>query len=208
MLGEKSVSKLAAIVLAAGESARMGKIKQLLPWGDTTIINNAVLKILKCNVQKVFVVLGAHYTFIQKEINHNSAVILVNKNWKIGIGSSIGRAVNHILESKHNFDGVLITLADQPLIEPSHLAELIYNFNKNPLAVISTNYGLKQGVPAIFPSSYFEKLSLLKEDFGAKEILNSNHTGISVSTDVSRLLDVDNMEDYNKALTLYKPLKA
>jgi len=111
----KENQNIALLILAAGESRRMGnKIKQLLPWKNTTLLGNAINQAKKTEVRDIFVVLGANIKEIKTTLDDESITILENNNWKSGMGSSIVTGIRHLNSSNHKYDGALVILTDQP----------------------------------------------------------------------------------------------
>ncbi|WP_366142703.1 nucleotidyltransferase family protein [uncultured Aquimarina sp.] len=189
--------KIAHIILAAGSSSRLGSPKQLLPWKKTSLIAYEVEKSLQLKKLTTFVVLGANFEIIQKEIKHFPVEILYNKNWKLGMGASISFGMQQILKDEENFDAVLITLADQPLIDEVHLHSLISKFNKNQDAIIATSMKDRIGVPAIFSKRYFKELLALNEDYGARQIIKKYEDHIITIDGKDKTDDIDTKEQYN-----------
>ena len=164
-------SKIAILILAAGSSSRMGSPKQLLKWKNSNLLNHTICKAIELNAKKIIVVLGANADMIIPEIDHKEVKILINKDWENGLGSSISAGVNHILQSSTGIDGLLIILADQPLIENDHYLKLMNAFSSGNKAIITTEYNdSKLGVPALFSKIYFKDLIDLNSDFGAKQL--------------------------------------
>ena len=198
-----SKRKIALLILAAGESKRMKAIKQLLPWGTTTLLGNAIEKGLRSNIDEVFVVLGASFETIKKSISHYPIEIIKNDDWKSGMGTSISNGVTHIVNRSNNYDAILIGLADTPLLDVDHFNALIEesaNFVKN---ITATKFNdIIIGVPAIFSSDYFEMLTRLKGDQGAKKIIKLNKDNV-VSIDAGeKYKDVDTPEAYKKLIKI------
>jgi molybdenum cofactor cytidylyltransferase len=192
-------SNIAVVILAAGASKRMGSPKQLLNWGDETLITHAIQKALMLNSEEVIVVLGANYELIKQGIQHFPITILNNKEWKFGLGKSIACASNYLKNQKENSEGMLIMLVDQPFITTSYLQELISHFSVNKNQIIATSYQKENyGVPALFDNHYFEQLSKLNDDFGAKYILKDNEIFIKALIPPVNNVDLDNKEDYEK----------
>jgi len=188
---------IAILILAAGGSTRMGSSKQLLKWKQTTLIGHAIETAQQLGLSKTIVVLGANYDNIKSEIEHYQVKLLNNIHWESGLGSSIAFGVSSVLESPINLDGVLIILADQPLINSSYLRLLVENFEIGKQHIIASTYkNDKQGVPVLFDKFYFEELSQLNDNKGAKAILQKyteNVIGINAEGLVS---DIDTLEDY------------
>ncbi|WP_299312053.1 nucleotidyltransferase family protein [uncultured Aquimarina sp.] len=190
--------------MAAGSSSRLGSPKQLLPWKNTSLIANEIEKSLKLKNLETLVVLGAHFEIILKEIKHFPVVILHNKNWELGMGASISFGIQQILKYKENFEGVLITLVDQPLIDEEHLNNLISKFNENQDAIIATSMKDRIGVPAIFARHYFKELLLLKEDYGARQIIKKHESHIINIDGKDKTDDIDTKEQYKALLERVK----
>ncbi len=189
---------IAIIILAAGASTRMGSPKQLLTWGNTTLLNHTIEQAINSKSDAVYVVLGANYTAIKKSIIHKQATLLHFKNWKEGMGSSIMYGMQNLPPNK--FDGVLVMLADQPQIDTSFLNKLISQFYQKKLSIISTQHKHGSGVPAIFANSYFKKLLRLRGDEGAKQIIANSMDKVLALSPFKIIEDIDTMETYFRLL--------
>lgn len=193
----ESPSHIAIVVLAAGASKRMGSPKQLLKWGDGTLIGNAIETVSKLASNELIVVLGAHYELIKNVIQTSPVTILNNENWEKGLGSTIAFAVEYLQNSKSNIDGVLITLCDQPLITADFLNLFISKFQSGKNQILATSYGNgKQGVPVLFDKVYFNDLEKLNSDEGAKEILKKYSSHVEALTPQMDNKDLDTSEEY------------
>lgn len=188
--------KIAMIILAAGESKRMNGIKQLLPWKNTTLLGNAIEHGISSKVNDVYVVLGANSVKIEESISNHTVQIIKNNNWKKGMGSSISCALEYLKKHKLNYKAVLITLADQPLIEAAYYNLLIHYFSTNKKRIITSNTNSKPSVPVIFDNYYFEKLSQLNQDKGAKDLLLSVPNDIFIVNAKVNMVDVDTEDTY------------
>lgn len=195
--------KIAQLILAAGASTRMGEPKQLLPWKDTTLIGNAIRQSVALKNVSTFVVLGAYYELIQKEINHLPITVLNNMNWKLGMGTSIQLGVRAILDKDSSFDAVLISLIDQPLIQTADYQGLIADFLKSSKSIIASDLGNRIGVPAIFSKSIFKELMTLKEDFGARYIIQKNKEQVKTIPLTDQGIDIDTKQQYQKVMSKF-----
>lgn len=194
----KNHSKIALVILAAGESKRMKGIKQLLPWKNKTLISHTIQIGLKSHVDSVFVVLGSNYNELAGEIEKYKIKIIKNINWAGGMGTSIACAVQNIKKSHPDMDAVLITLVDQPLIESRHINKLITKYIDSNYNIVSTKIGSKSGVPAIFSSAYYNDLIELNEDVGARKIIELYKTSNYTLNFDDKIVDIDTLEDYDK----------
>lgn len=187
---------IAMIILAAGESKRMDCVKQLLPWKNTTLLGNAIEQGLNSKVSDVYVVLGANSEKIEESISNHPVKIIKNNNWKKGMGSSISCALAYFKINKLNYKAVLITLADQPLIDAAYFNLLIHHSSTDKENIIASNTNNKPSVPAVFDNSYFEKLSQLNQDKGAKELLKTVSNDIFIVNTKINMVDVDTENAY------------
>ncbi|MCM8569267.1 nucleotidyltransferase family protein [Gramella jeungdoensis] len=188
------------LILAAGSSSRIKEIKQLLKFRDKSLLQHALDTAKTSNAEKIFCVLGANFETITEQTDTNGAVILNNKNWLDGMGSSLAYGVNKILEQENDCDGILVMLADQPLITTDYLNSILEAFSKNEKQIIVSNYGQKNGVPALFSKDFFPQLIDLKGDQGAKHIIRANQEIVISLPAQEMLFDIDTREDYLKLL--------
>ncbi len=195
------MSKTAILILAAGESKRMGEPKQLLPYNNTTLLLHTFSQAADLKYSDVFIVIGAHFSDIFKSIRGQKATILKNNNWKDGIGSSLSKGIEFI-KKKNNYNRVLITLADTPLITTEHYEELISLSDSSGKRIILTSYDEISGVPAIFDKSLFNELSILSNNEGAKPVIEKYKKEVLKMTSKTKFFDVDTQESYQKLLEL------
>jgi molybdenum cofactor cytidylyltransferase len=192
-------SNIALLIPAAGASRRLGSPKQLLKWGDSTLIGCAIETAKKLGQKEIVVVLGAYYDKIKLEIDNRSIQILKNEDWEEGLGSSIAVGVEYLQNKGDTCDAVLVFLPDQPLIVPSYLKLMIEKFRPGENQIIATKYGNeKYGVPALFDKNYFPKLRALTDDRGAQKLIKQSAKFVT-TVDINPLIsDIDTEEDYVK----------
>ena len=191
---------IAVVILAAGESSRMKLAKQLLPWGTSTLLGKAIKEALESNSEKVYVVLGAKAETIQMQCNSTDVTWILNKNWKKGMGSSISCAINYLIHLKTDYDGILIMLCDQPLIDADYINMMISTFKGSNKGIVATAYRHNNGVPVLFDKKYLEDLSNLEGNIAAKEIIAANSNGVIAINPNGKEKDLDTMEEYQQAL--------
>ncbi|MDB4404629.1 nucleotidyltransferase family protein [bacterium] len=195
-------SNIAILILAAGNSSRMGRPKQLLPWKNTSLLNHSIQLAHDLNQGETYVVLGAHRDVITPHIRYQNINLICNDNWSFGIGASISEGIKVILNSKSSYDGALIMLADQPLLHTNYLTSLIKFFNTESEQIIASSYGDKSvGVPAIFHRSFFKELSQLTKNFGAKKVIKRHMNRVKILEALQLITDIDTQADYDN---LYK----
>ncbi|EZH75228.1 hypothetical protein ATO12_00185 [Aquimarina atlantica] len=189
--------KIAQLILAAGSSSRMGEPKQVLPWRNTTLIGHAIQRALLIKETSIYVVLGAHYDTVYKEICHFPVTILKNEEWQSGMGSTICSGIKAIQQDKLSYDGVLISLVDQPLLDIAHFNTLINQFSKKSSVIAATVLDSGIGVPAIIPSKFFDELLQLQADFGARYIIKKHIDHINTVDALDKGVDIDTIAEYH-----------
>jgi len=196
------LSKLAILILAAGNASRMGFPKQLLKWKDTNLLQHVINSVKQIENDGVYLVLGANYEKIISEIDNRNIHVLKNDTWQKGLGNSIVFGVHHITKFQPKTNQVLIVLADQPLINAHYFNTLINAHTESKQEITCTLYkDGKLGVPAIFNKAYFDKLLQLNQDKGAKEVLKKYSKDLKFVDGKDVIVDIDTMEDYK---ILYK----
>ena len=192
--------KITVLVLAAGSSTRMGQIKQLLPWAKGTLLEKVIKNAKTSGASNVLVVAGANYKEIKATMDFEGVEVIVNRRWATGLGSSVACGMHHILTKEHQSEAVLIVLADQPLMDRVYLNRLMEIYTTEKFGIVATEYKSGPGVPALFDRKYFEELTALNGDYGAKHILNK-YVGDSMCIGPEgRERDIDTIEDYEELL--------
>lgn len=186
--------------MAAGASKRMKSIKQLLPWKSSNLLLETIKTLKASNATSINVVLGANAEKILTQCSLEAQEVkwMVNPDWSLGLGKSIAFGVKKIMESSPIPDGVLICLADQPMMTAEHLNSVIDAFGKGESKIIATRYKNRAGVPALFPASVYPNLLLLEGDQGAKEILEGSHHAVLLLNAGGQLTDIDTKEEYQQ----------
>lgn len=192
---------ISILILAAGASTRMQEsIKQLLPWKNTTLLGNAIEQAQKIT-DSIVVILGSNAEKIKKVVP-KTVKTLENPNWEQGMGSSISCGAKHVLEIHQDTSGVLLMLADQPLIDVEFLNTIISAFKERKKRIVATDYGEKLGVPAIFDHTLLTELSELKKDFGARHLIMKHESEAFGVVPDGKEIDVDTKKEYNQLIDL------
>ena len=164
---------ISAIVLAAGQSIRMGDDNKLVKkYKNRYLINHILNTLIKSKIEKIIVVLGFEKSRVRKIIIKNKKINFVfNKNYKSGMASSIKTGLKRV--SKKNI-GFLIVQADMPLISKNIINSICYAIKNNKKEIIAPTYKGKIGNPVGFKISIIKKLIKIRGDYGAKKMIQKN----------------------------------
>ena len=194
------MAEIPILLLAAGGSSRMGQPKQLLPWGHKTLIKHQI-EILQDTGNPVNVVIGSNSDLVMPVIEKYPVNIFTNTEWKSGLGSSISLGIDHIIQKFPNAKGVLITLLDQPLITTAYIEKMLSAFLAGSQQVIvSQSVSGWTGVPVLFDECYFNELTELRNDEGAKKIIKRHEENLILLDGGELLDDIDTPETYQHLL--------
>lgn len=184
-----------AVILAAGESLRLGSPKQLLLFRGTTLIRHLAKTALDSRADKVSIVIGANAEEIRAEVSRLPVTIVKNATWKEGMSSSIRAAVEAL---GPNAAAMLFLLSDQPLVSTPILNSLIESFREHPRHIAACSYSNTVGVPALFPREFYPDLSSLTGDAGAKTVILRNLKSVSQIPFPEGSIDIDSLSDLKK----------
>ncbi|MEM7297650.1 MAG: nucleotidyltransferase family protein [Bacteroidota bacterium] len=196
----KSQSSIGVIVLAAGESKRLGKPKQLLTYQNTSLLQRVIDISDGIKAISKVVILGAHADKISSEINNHSLEVLINEDWAEGIASSIRTGISALLKSKSSVKGALFLLSDQPHLTHDHLKNLLSIHRNDQPCITGSHYADQVGVPVIFSHHYFDELIELTGDQGAKKIVVKHPDAIQHIVLEGGEIDIDTIDDYKNLI--------
>ena len=152
---------IAGVILAAGDSSRMGFPKQLAEYKGKTILET-VIDTVTSKFEEAVVVLGHENDTITEKLDFKDSTILINENWEEGVVSSIRTALFYLSENKE-IESAMIFMADQPSVNNKIIDKLIKTKKKEDEVVIS-KYRYKMNYPIIVPRFFWNKLELLTYD--------------------------------------------
>jgi len=202
MFSIQNIKMISGIVLAAGESKRMGRTKQILEIGRKSILEWVIDNIKNSRVNEIIVVIGHKSNLIEPIISGKGIKIIFNPDYKEGMSSSIKAGLKGIDPGSKGF---FIFLGDQPFIGKGIIDTLIDRFNKSNKGIVVPVYRGIRGHPVIFNVKYKEEFMKLTGDIGGRYIIEKNKNDlleVDISTEEG-IIDIDNMDDYLK----YKKFK-
>lgn len=195
----KEQIEIISLILAAGNSSRLGQPKQLLAWRNQTLIEHTVQRQLALQPGRVVVLLGAHFQQIEPVLKPYAVDIIYHSQWEKGLGNSLAFGIQKIIPYPE-WDGVLIVLSDQPLIDLSYLKEMVAEYRKHPEFIVATNYQGKPGVPAMIPKTLANGLINLSGDSGAGKWMQAQSDKVILMPQNTDTSDIDTLEDYQELL--------
>ena len=195
---------IAAVVLSAGESSRMGSPKALLPISGVPFIEEIVRALRGTKIDRIIVVLGHHAEEIQKRIAHLPVTFVVNRDYAKGQLSSLIVAIRSLAAEKttEKIDGVLVHLVDHPFISPALVDHMIDRFYETKKLIVIPRYGGRRGHPVIFSSRLFPELLSAPLEKGAKVVVHAHRDEtLEIETDFAGVtIDIDTPEEYRQYL--------
>lgn len=186
-------TKLSILILAAGNSSRLGSPKQLVEFEGKTLIEKTTEIALSIS-EKVLIVLGGNSELILPKLERFEDTIstMINPDWQEGMGTSIRTGVEKLRE---NSDLILILLSDQPFISKVLLQKMLQTYANSQNPIVSCVYNSTLGVPILFEQSVFSELQKLSGDKGAKSFLHLYKNKISTVDFPEGIIDIDTLED-------------
>jgi len=199
------MKRVAAILLAAGGSSRMGQSKQLLRFDDMSFVKRAAEKVLSSRCDHLYTVVGAESSAVSRELEGIDVTIVQNPDWHRGMGSSIHAGIHAVMSENNPCDAVLILLVDQPAVDTILLNKIIKMFEEGS-ALVASVYAGSIGVPALFSKAYFTALENLPNDRGAKALLQKHAREVTGISFPNGAFDIDTEADFEHLRTHPSPL--
>ena len=191
---------ISAVILAAGESRRMGKQnKLLLRVGGEAMLVKLVKVVCASDASQVLIVIGHEAEQIRLELNNLPLRFVHNPNYRKGMTTSIKSGIKEVSQ---NSDGFLICLADMPFINTSEINKLIHAYVKNRIRgkglIVVPVFKRQRGNPVLFSIEFRNDILEHKKESGCKEVIMKNSDSVMEieMDDENMFLDVDTMEDY------------
>lgn len=198
---------VAAIILAAGRSSRMGSHKLLLPYKGRPIVNWVLAAACASQADPVIIVLGHEAEQVDAALRAERWFLAIHNPWYMD-GMSTSLKIGLAATPKDE-DGAIILLGDQPLITPESINAMIAESARDPDAIIAASYQGRRGHPVLFPRKYFAELEMITGDEGGRSALARHLEQVRLVEidDALAGFDVDTPEEY-QALLSEQPLDA
>ncbi len=191
-------TKVAAVILAAGASRRLGRPKQLLTWGQKTMLEQVVEVALASSVQKVIVVLGYEAEKMRLLVENKGVQMVINGEWAQGLSASVRAGLEAV---PAGFEACLFLLADQPKVTPQLIEGLLARHRSTLAPMVAPHYRGRRGNPVLFSRPLFPALAALSGDEGGRSLLERHEDEVEwVEVDSEDyFLDIDTEDDLRRA---------
>jgi molybdenum cofactor cytidylyltransferase len=193
------MSKTGIIILAAGNSSRMGEPKQLMMYKSKTFLQHIIGEAKNANLEPVICVTGYQSELIAKNITGMGISIVYNEDWREGMGSGISAGIKQVLLS--DVDSVILAVSDQPHVSSDLFGTMKELKNQSGKGIVASSYAGTLGTPVLFGKNYFGHLKSLRGNQGAKNIVKLNMPDVCSVEFEKGNIDIDTKEDYENLIS-------
>jgi len=188
-----------AVILAAGESKRMGRPKMLLPFGENTIIETVVETVVSSSIENTLVVLGAEREKIEEKISRFPIGTVFNARYREGMLSSVRCGLRALPAEAR---AMLVVLGDQPALSAGIIDQIAAAYMKTAKGIVVPRFGEERGHPIVIDLKYRDEIERLSPDTGLRGVVYAHDDDV-LEIEVSSpaiLHDIDDEDDYRQAL--------
>jgi len=192
------------IILAAGNSSRMGQPKQLIKYHNKSFLQHVVDEANTATNNKTMVVTGANRDLLEVELRQLPVHVIYNEQWETGIASSISSGVAALYKIFPYLYGIIISVCDQPFVSSALFNKLIEQYKKGHKGIVACHYHHTLGVPVLFGKKYFDALLALKGTEDSQTLLSQFADDIEQIAFEQGNIDINTMRDYETLLNSNK----
>ena len=193
------MSDTAIVIVAAGNSSRLGKPKQLLSFQNQTLIERIVAEAVAASLFTI-VVTGANAEKVLLALNGENVIVVYNRAWPEGMASGIVAGVTKALELNSELQNIITAVCDQPFVTAKLFKELQNTRAQTGKGIVASAYADTVGTPVLFHHTYFKHLQNLKGSEGAKKLLKMCSHDVATVSFPKGNIDIDTEEDYQNLL--------
>ena len=189
---------IAALILAAGESSRMGTPKATLAYRGRTFLELIVTTLREAGLDRIVVVLGHQSEEIQRQVKIEHALVVVNPGYRSGQTSSLQAGLRAL--AADDPDAVLLCLVDHPAVSAATVKRVVGSFGQQQAPVVIPTYHGRRGHPVLIGRQLFDELLGLTRDAGADSVVRK-YRPVAKFVEVDDegvILDVDDPESYRR----------
>lgn len=189
---------ITAIILAAGESKRMGQPKMLLPWGDETVLSHVIATFREAGLEEILVVTGGARERVDDAISHLEVKTVYNEQFSNGeMLSSIQHGISAL---KHQTQAMLIGLGDQPQVQGGSVQMVCEAYRETKSNIVVPSFQMRRGHPWLVARPLWDDFLKMKPPESPRDFLNTHYKNIQYVNvnDPGILADLDTPEDYQR----------
>ncbi len=187
------------VILAAGSSTRMSHEKQFLQYNNKTFIENIYNKLSELFNSEIVIITGSAHEKITSIISDEKATFINNIEHKSGLANSISKAAAYAINKKE-YDAILLTLTDQPLIQIEHFKKMLNVLEDNRYTIIASTFANSFGPPVIFKRTHLRDLINNSISSGGKNLILERKSECCFVECPSAEYDIDTDEDYQNLI--------
>ena len=201
------MTQVAAIILAAGASTRLGRCKQILDWKGKPLLAHVADTALGAGLDPVIAVLGCHAQQTYAALGNRPLQALTNWRWQDGMSTSVLTGLSAVPPET---DAVLILQADQPLISAQLLRVLVQRFVETRAPIVYPTYEGQRGTPVLFARRLFGELAAVTGDEGGRSLIARHADDVATVPVASadELADLDTLADYRRIQAVTPPTQS
>ena len=192
-----SDERIAGVLLAAGESKRLGQPKQLLRWHGRALIEHAAQAALDAGLDPVVVVIGSRADDMRAALRSTAVALVENPRWLEGMSTSLQAGLSALPAGAV---AAILLLVDQPRVSANHLRALIAAYHTSGRPIIVSAFKGRRASPTLFDRSLFDQLMQISGDAGGRSVIQANPDlveMIEVENELA-LIDIDTLEDWQR----------
>jgi molybdenum cofactor cytidylyltransferase len=192
------MDKTAIIILAAGNSSRLGRPKQLLPYQGKTLLTHVVTESLAALLKPVVVVTGAYHVEIEDSLQGHPIGLAYNPDWESGMATGIVAGLLKALSIEPHLQAMIVAVCDQPHISAEIFRSMMKRHAESGKGIVACSYSETLGTPVLFGLRYFQELAALSGNSGAKQLLKMYPDDVATVPFPNGNIDIDTAEDFQR----------
>lgn len=192
---------ITAVILAAGQSKRMGQPKMLLPWGNITVLGQVIDTVQRAKMKEILVVTGAEREQVEQVVKQYAIRSTHNPNYTSGEMLSSLQAGLRALQDNASAEAALVCLGDQPQVQERSVRAVVETFEARKSSIVVPSYQMRRGHPWLVARPLWDEILAMRPDESPRDFLNRHADEIEyveVNTP-SILADLDTYDDYLKS---------
>ena len=189
---------ISAIILAAGQSKRMGQPKMLLPWGDKTVLGNVIVTFREAGLQDILVVTGGDRERVDALVGGSARTVY---NSEFSRGEMLRSVQVGMAEFTPETEAMLIALGDQPQVQAESVRAVIEGYRESKATIVIPSFQMRRGHPWLIDKKHWIEIQQMKSPRTLRDFINTHANEIYYVSvgDNSILQDLDTPEDYLKS---------